>query len=116
MVPPSCVNEESSQLKIHKLYVETLTYTKSGARCELSPRRLIALTVFKIAFDSEEHQDIISQFVSMLEGDERYFLLQQGGATSYTIDFFKDCFDSRLISKHLWFSRSPDLAPIDFFL
>jgi hypothetical protein len=44
------------------------------------------------------------------------FLLQQGGATCYTIDFFKDCFDSRLISKHLWLFRSPDLAAIDLFL
>jgi hypothetical protein len=81
-----------------------------GVRC------LIALIVLKTLFDSEEHQNIITQFVSMLEEDERYFLLQQGGATNYTIDFFKDCFDIRLISKHLWLSRSPDLAPIDFFL
>jgi len=44
------------------------------------------------------------------------FLLQQSGATSNTMDFFKECFDSRLISKHLWLSRSPHLALIDFFL
>lgn len=44
------------------------------------------------------------------------FLLQQSGATSYTMDFFKECFDSRLISKHSWLSRSPHLACIDFFL
>ena len=44
------------------------------------------------------------------------FLVQQSGATSYTMDFFKECFDSRLISKHLWLSRSPHLARIDFFL
>lgn len=85
-----------------------------GVRCLADP--LIALIVFKTIFDSEELQDVITQFVSMFEEDERYFLLQQGGATNYTIDFFKDCFDSLLISKHLWLSRSPDLAPIDFFL
>jgi len=81
-------NAGSGQLKIHTLYVEALTSTKNGARCALSRRHLIVFIVFKTTFDSDEHQDIITQLVSMLEEDKRYFLLQQGGATKYTIDFF----------------------------
>jgi hypothetical protein len=108
-------NAGSGQLKIHTLYVEALPSTKNDARCTLSRKSLIALIEFKTTFDSEEHQDIITQFVSKLNDDERYSLLQQDGVTCYSIDFFKDCFDSPLISKHLWLSRSPRLGT-HFFL
>jgi mannitol/fructose-specific phosphotransferase system IIA component (Ntr-type) len=53
--------------------MEAITSTKNGAWCALSRRHLIVLIAFKTAVDSEEHQDIITQFVSMLEEDEWYF-------------------------------------------
>ena len=81
--------------------METHTSTYNGVRCALSRRRLIIPLVFKTTDNSKEGQYITTQFVSMLEEDKRYFLLQQRGATCYTMDFFKDYFDSRLISKHL---------------
>ena len=56
----------------------------------------------------------------MLEPDERDIILQQDGARPHTsgksMQFLKEFFGDRLISKGLWPPRSSDLTPLDFFL
>jgi hypothetical protein len=60
------------------------------------------------------------QFISLLNEEERCCWLQQDGATSHiansTMEMLKQFFDDRIISKHLWSPRSPDITPPDYFL
>jgi hypothetical protein len=68
---------------------------------------------------AEKYQEIIMQFISLLN-EERFCWLQQDGATlhtaSSTMEKLKQFFDDRIISKNLWPPQSPDLTPPDYFL
>jgi hypothetical protein len=59
------------------------------------------------------------QFISLLN-EEGFCWLQQDGTTSHTanstMEMLKQFFDDRIISKHLWPPRSPDLTLPDYFL
>ncbi len=52
--------------------------------------------------------------------EDRFCQFQQGvtiaHTTAPTVEFLKGFFDTRIISKNLWLSGSPDLSPCNFFL
>ena len=70
--------------------------------------------------NSEAYQEIIKQFIKMLEVPDRYCYLQQDGVPCHTsstaMDFLKKFFDNIIISKGQWPPRSPNLTSPDFFL
>ncbi|PNF27722.1 hypothetical protein B7P43_G12790 [Cryptotermes secundus] len=88
---------------------------KIGVWCAVSRCQIVGPIFFLNVY-----QDIITQFIAILEDDERECWLHQDGATCHTpnetkqflCEFFGDC----LILKGLWPQRSPDLSPADFFL
>jgi hypothetical protein len=78
---------------------------KIGMWCAVSHRRIVGTTFFETTVNSPVYQDIIRQFIALLEVDERECWLQQYGATSHTsnetmpscasfsvtVSFRKDC-------------------------
>jgi hypothetical protein len=52
---------------------------------------------------AEKYEEIIMQFISLLNEEERFCWLQQDGATSHTanstMEMLKEFFDGRIISK-----------------
>ncbi|PNF31709.1 hypothetical protein B7P43_G13371 [Cryptotermes secundus] len=95
-------------------------YQKIGEWCAVSRRRIVGPISFETTVNSPVYQDIITQFIALLEVDEREGRLQQHGATcltsNETMQFLCEIFGDRLISKGLWPPRSPDLSPADFLL
>ncbi|KAJ8869429.1 hypothetical protein PR048_028419 [Dryococelus australis] len=70
--------------------------------------------------NSEVYQDIVTQFIALLDVDECDCWFQQDGATCHTsnatMQLLHEFFGYSLISAGLWPTRSPDLWPRDFFL
>ncbi len=68
----------------------------------------------------EVYRNIITQFIALLEPDERDCIFQQDGATPHTahptIEFFGEFFGEWLVSASLWSPRNPDFSVPDFFL
>jgi hypothetical protein len=60
------------------------------------------------------------QFISLLNEEERFCLLQQDGTTlltaNPTMEMLKQSFHDTIISKNLWPPQSPDLTPPHYFL
>lgn len=118
------VNSQNSRIwsseNPHVLHERPLHCQKTGVWCALSRRRIVGPLFFETTVNSVVYQDIITQFIALLEEDERYCWLQQDGATCHTSNetmrFLREFFGERLISKGLWPPRSPDLTPADFFL
>lgn len=104
----------------HAYVDKALHPSKIGVWCALSRRRIIGPIFFTCTVDSNVYCDIINQFISLLEVDERDIIFQQDGARPHTsvqtTAFLKSFFGNRLVSKGLWPPRSPDLTPLDFFL
>lgn len=94
--------------------------SKVGVWCAISRRRIIGPIFFTETITSERYKDIIENFVSLLEEDERYCWFQQDGAPCHTanssMNFLAEFFGERIVTKGLWPPRSPDLTPLDFFL
>jgi hypothetical protein len=76
--------------------------------------------LFSETVTAEKYQEIIMQFISLLDEEELFCWLQQDGATSHTanptMEKLKQFFDDRVMSTNLWPPRSPDLTPPDYFL
>jgi hypothetical protein len=93
---------------------------KIGCWCAISRKRIIGPIFFSETVTAEKYQEIIMQFISLLNEEERFYWLQQDGAASHTanstMEMLKRFFDDRIISKNLWPPRSPDLTPPDYFL
>lgn len=103
------------------IYRETSLHPeKIGVWCALSRKRIIGPIFFTSTVNTEVYKDIITQFISQLEVEERRCWFQQDGAPAHTasetLEFLGEFFDERLISKGIWPPRSPDLSPPDFFL
>ncbi len=77
-------------------------------------------TFFLETINAQRYQNLIQQFVSLLECDERFIWFQQDGATANTatetMQLLCSFFGDKLISKGLWPPRRPDPTPPDFFL
>lgn len=68
----------------------------------------------------EVYCEIIKDFISLLHKDEKHCWLQQYGVAAHTADetmqFFRELFDDRFVSRGLWLARSPDLSSPEFIL
>lgn len=104
----------------HVFHETPLHCLKIGVWCAVSRHRIVGPIFYEGNVNSVVYQDIITQFISLLEYDERFCWLQQDGATCHTSNetmrFLREFFDDRIISKGLWPPRSPDLTSPDFFL
>ena len=76
--------------------------------------------VFETSINAEAYQELIQQFIALLQVDERNCWFQQDSATVHTaastMVILHEFFGENLISKGLWPPRSPDLTSPDFFL
>ncbi|PNF39138.1 hypothetical protein B7P43_G01320 [Cryptotermes secundus] len=97
----------------HVLHEKPLHCQKIGVRCAVSRHRIVGPIIFETTENSPVYQDIITQFIALLEVDERECWLQQGGATCHTpnetMQFLREFFGDLLISKGLWLLCSTDL-------
>ncbi|PNF22643.1 hypothetical protein B7P43_G07109, partial [Cryptotermes secundus] len=95
----------------HVLHEKPLHCQKIGVWCAVS-RRIVGPIFFETAVNSPVYQDIITQFIALLEVDERECCSQQDGATCHTsnetMQFLRELFDDRLILKGLWPPCLPD--------
>ena len=93
---------------------------KIGVWCAISRRRIIGPLFFETSINAEAYQELIQQFIALLQVDERNCWLQQDNATAHTAPstmvILHEFFGEDVISKGLWPPRSPDLISPDFFL
>jgi hypothetical protein len=79
---------------------------KIGCWCAISRKRIVGPIFFSETVTAEKYQDIMMQFISLLNEEERFCWLKQDGATSHTVNstikLLKQFFDDRIISKKLW--------------
>jgi hypothetical protein len=117
------VNSQNSRFwsseNLHLFHEVPLHSQKIGCCCAISRKWIVGPIFFSETVTAEKYQEIIMQFISLLN-EEHICWLQQDGATSHTanstIKMLKQFFDDRIISKNLWPPRSPDLTPPDYFL
>jgi hypothetical protein len=69
---------------------------------------------------AEHYQELIMNFISLLEVGEQDYWLQQDGTTVHTanstMQMLGEIFGGRIISRKFWHPRSPDLSPTNFYL
>jgi hypothetical protein len=92
---------------------------KIGVWCAISRHRIIGPLFFETSINAEAYQELIQQFIALLQVDERNCWLQQDNATAHTaasiMVILHEFFGENVISKGLWPPRSPDLTSPDFF-
>jgi len=75
---------------------------------------------FETSINAEAYQELIQQFIALLQMDERNCWFQQDSATAHTaastMEILHEFFGENLISKGVWSPRSPDLTSPAFFL
>jgi hypothetical protein len=75
---------------------------------------------FETSINAETYQELIQQFIALLQVDERNCWFQQDSATAQTAastgEILHEFFGENVISKGVWPPRSPDLTSPDFFL
>jgi hypothetical protein len=75
---------------------------------------------FETSIYAEAYQELIQQFIALLNVDERNCWFQQDRATAHTaastMVILHEFFGENVISKAFWPPRSPDLSSLDFFL
>jgi hypothetical protein len=75
---------------------------------------------FETSINAEAYQELIQQFIALLQMDERNYWFQQDSAPAHTaastMAILHEFFGDNLISKGLWPPRSPNLINPDFFL
>lgn len=106
----------------HVLMETTLHPIKIGVWIAISRRRVIGPIFFEDTVTAERYREnILQPFFNELHDDELhngYF--QQDGATAHTanttLEFLREFYDDRVISRGLWPPRSPDLTPLDYYL
>ena len=88
--------------------------------CAVSHRQIVGRIFSETTVNSPVYQDIITQFIALLEVDECECWLQQDSATCHTsnetMQFLHEFFGDRLISKGLWPPHSANLSPTDVFI
>lgn len=106
----------------HTMIETDLHPIKVGVWVAISRRRIIGPIFFEETINAERYRTLIlAEFLRQLHDDELqtgYF--QQDGATAHTanttLNYLREFYGDRLISKNVWPPRSPDLTPCDFFL
>jgi hypothetical protein len=104
----------------HLFHDVSLRSLKISCWCATSRKRIVGPILFSETVTAEKYQEIIMQFISLLNEEERFCWLQQDGATSHTanstMEMLMQFSDDRIISKNLWPPQSPDLTSSDYFL
>jgi hypothetical protein len=59
-------------------------FQKIGCWCAIYRKRIVGYIFFSETVTAEKYQEIIMQFISFLDKEERFCWLQQDGATSHT--------------------------------
>jgi hypothetical protein len=103
------VNSQNSRIwsteNPHVLHETPLHSQKIGVWCAISRRRIVGLIFFETTVNSVVYQDIITQFISLLDIDEGDCWLQQDNATCHTynetMNFLHEFFGEHIISKGL---------------
>jgi hypothetical protein len=90
-----------------RLLHEVLLHSqKIGCWCVISHKQIVSPIFFSETVTAEKYQEIIMQFISLLNKEERFCWSQQDGATSHTtnstMEMLKQFSDDRIISKDLW--------------
>ena len=84
-----------------------------GVWCAISRRRIIGPLFFETTINAEAYQELIQQFIALLQVDERNFWFQQYSATAHTaastMKILHKFFCENVISKGVWPPRSPIL-------
>ncbi len=69
---------------------------------------------------AEVYRDIITQFIAVLEVEEKDSWFPQDGEPTHTatktLEFLRTFFSDRIISTGIWPPRSPDVSAPDYFL
>jgi hypothetical protein len=75
---------------------------------------------FETTLNAEAYQELIQQFITLLQVDERDCWFQQDSATAHaaasTMEILHEFFGENVISKGVWPPRTPDRTSPDFFL
>jgi hypothetical protein len=75
---------------------------------------------FETTINAEAYQELVQQFIALLQVDERNCWFQQDSATAHTaactMEILHEFFCENVISKGVWSPRSHDLTSPDFFL
>jgi len=104
----------------HNYTESPLLPQKIGVWCAISRRRIIGPLFFETSINAEAYQELIQQFIALLQVDERNCWFKQDSATAHTaastMVILHEFFGEKLISKGLWPPISPDLTSADFFL
>jgi len=82
--------------------------------------RIIGPLFFENTIKAEAYQELIQQFIALLQVDERNCWFQQDSATAHTaastMEILHEFFCENVIYKGVWPPRSPDLTSPDLFL
>ena len=82
--------------------------------CAISRRRIIGPLFFETSINAEAYQELIQQFIALLQVDERNCCFQQDSATAHTaastVLILHEFFGENVISEGLWPPRSPHLS------
>jgi hypothetical protein len=74
---------------------------------------------FETIIISEAYQELIQQFIALLQVDERNRWFQQDSTTAHTaastMEILHEFYVENVIFKGVWPPRSPDLTSPDFF-
>jgi hypothetical protein len=104
----------------HAVMESPLHPVKIGVWCAISRKQIVELLFFDETINVERYQNLLTQFIALLEENERDCWLQQDGATLHTANttatFLQEFFGERVIGGGLWPPRSPDLTLPNFFL
>jgi hypothetical protein len=118
------VNSQNSRIRSaenpHTFHERPLHSSKVGVWFAVSRRRIIGPIFFSETITAERYQELIMNFISVLEVDERDCSFQQDGIMAHTanstMQILSEFFCGRIISRNLLPPRSPDLSPLDFYL
>lgn len=100
---------------------EPITFSESWSLvCCFAKMNSGSNTFFTETATANRYQDVIQQFISLLDIDERDCWLKQNGVTAHTANnttlVLHEFFDGRILSLGMWTPRSPGLSPLGFYL
>jgi hypothetical protein len=106
----------------HATITRTLHPLKMGVWVAMSRQRIIGPYFFNFTINSDRYiTRILNPFINELDDQElQHGHFQQDSATAHTafntMQYLRQFFGNRVISRGIWPSRSPDLTPLDFFM
>jgi hypothetical protein len=98
------INSRNSRLwsaeNPHAVIESPLHSVKIGVWCAISRKRIVGPLFFEETINAERYQNLLTQFIALLEENERDCCLQQDGATPHTANtttFLQEFFGSSLL-------------------